>query len=379
MKELSYASPPALGRFERRVWSGAEITPELLAATLEILRAAFPRWPPFEVPVPPIDHLTWKLEHPGWAASSVVGEMLDDVMTGVTLRLHRMFRIGGTSLQARDWVDHCLHPDHQASGIYRRLAGTWKEQRSEYDLGVWSTSHPKVVHATRRSEPKYLEIGAGIRSWLLPLASAAVLIDRGAEDLPVWRRALLSQAAVTVSRLRLALAPTRRARRQPALCSVDRFDQRFSPLVDAAASELDFVQERTPEFLNWRYRDPRGGRFTVRAAEEAGEVVGFAALKTAGGIGYLSDLVTLPGREGIAEALVDAAVDDLRASGVDAVVCRVPARHPLGLLLARGGFVDARLPTGYAISSGRRSLAELRFLGEPGARIHFMLGDVDWA
>jgi hypothetical protein len=122
------------------VWSGEEIGPELLARAVEILRAAFQRWPPFEVPVPAFDHLQWKLEHPGWAASSLVGEMVDGTMAGVTLRLHRRFRIAGSSHRARDWVDHCLHPDHQASGIYSRLAATWKEQRGDYDLGVWSTS-----------------------------------------------------------------------------------------------------------------------------------------------------------------------------------------------------------------------------------------------
>jgi hypothetical protein len=92
----------------------------------------------------------------------------------------------------------------------------------------------------------------------------------------------------------------------------------------------------------------------------------------------VADLLTDPARPAIGAALLDAAVAELRAAGVDAVICRVPARHPLGALFARRGFVDARLATGYAVSSGRRSLAELRFLGAADARLHIMLGDVDW-
>jgi GNAT superfamily N-acetyltransferase len=243
---------------------------------------------------------------------------------------------------------------------------------------VWSTSHPKVVHATRGSEPGYIELGGRIRAWVLPLASARALIAHGEATVPVWRRVLLSRSAVTVSRLRRTLAPSRRPDGEPPLRVVDRFDAQFVPLVEAASSAFDFVQERTPEFLNWRYRDRRGGRFSVLAAEEAGEVVGFAAFKVAEGVGFLADLLTDPAKRGIGDALLDAAVGEVRAAGVDAVVCRVPARHPLGPLLARRGFVDARIPTGYAISSGRRSLAAMRFLGEAGARIHLMLGDVDW-
>jgi hypothetical protein len=159
--------------------------------------------------------------------------------------------------------------------------------------------------------------------------------------------------------------------------SIDRFDDSFAPLIEVSGREFDLIQERTPAFLQWRYCDARGGRFVVLAAELGGEVAGYLALKIADGLAYVLDLVAAPATEA-ADALLAAAIDSSRRAGMDAIVCRLPTRHPTSELLSRHGFVDTRSAMGYAVSSGRLPLSALRFLEEPGARLHLMLGDVDW-
>jgi hypothetical protein len=365
--------------FERRVWNAGEIGPERLARAHEILQASFPRWPPFEVPVAPIDHLRWKLDHPGWAPASLVGEMVDGVMAGVNLRLHRRFRVGGIVREARDWVDQCLHPDYQERGIYGRLAASWPEQRGDYDLGVWSTRHPKVVAATRVG-PTHLEIGDRIRGWILPLGSAEALATRGGNELPAWSRTALSRVAVAASRIRRTgrVSGSWPAGARVSVRAIERFDDRVSALVESFGRQFDLVQERTPAFLRWRYGDPRGGRFQVLGAEREGELAGYVAVKTSEGLAYVMDLVAAPESQA-GDELLAAAVTCARAAGADAVVCRLPVRHPSSALLPRHGFVNARLRMGYSVSSGRSPMESLSFLGERSARLHLMLGDVDWS
>ncbi len=60
---------------------------QLRTATLAVLQGAFPRWPAFEIGVPALEHLEWKLGGPGGdgiGEHSVVVD--DDRVVGMRLR-----------------------------------------------------------------------------------------------------------------------------------------------------------------------------------------------------------------------------------------------------------------------------------------------------
>jgi hypothetical protein len=70
---------------------------EDLPAILEVIQAAFPRWPSFELAAPAIDHLRWKLGPAGEEAIAdhIVIE-LDGRVVAVRLAWNAACHIGGT-------------------------------------------------------------------------------------------------------------------------------------------------------------------------------------------------------------------------------------------------------------------------------------------
>lgn len=160
--------------------------------------------------------------------------------------------------------------------------------------------------------------------------------------------------------------------------TIERFDERFDAFVDRASEEFDLIQVRDCEFLNWRYADDRAGQFTIRVAEDDGEVLGYLAIRTGRSSTDIADLLVLPGRLDVAHALIRDAVELSRRTGSSAIRSWMISGHPYEPLLGDIGFVRVRTSTKPVFHANPRTdAAELAFLAEPTTRVHLMLGDSD--
>jgi hypothetical protein len=130
------------------------------------------------------------------------------------------------------------------------------------------------------------------------------------------------------------------------------------------------------DYLNWRYADPRAGRFRIRLAEERGRLLGYSVLTSMRGHGYIADLLTLPGREDVAESLLRDAFAAFRDADLQSGRCWAPHAHPYLGALQRTGFTRHRQPR-HVTYRVHRNPEQAQVLSEPDARVHLMIGDSD--
>ena len=179
-----------------------------------------------------------------------------------------------------------------------------------------------------------------------------------------------------------------RRRRQPesthTISEIDVFDDRINEFYDGIKGHFSFMVERSRDYLNWRYCDFRGGDYVVRQFEEGGRVLGYVVLRVNRfreeyPTGYVVDLLTLPDRPDVAEALVSDAVGYFDGLGVNVVRYWVIKNHPYEKIFKKHGFVSfwKRAPV---VIFGPRSLNEDwdEFRGAPENRLHFQMGDTEW-
>ncbi len=69
------------------------------------------------------------------------------------------------------------------------------------------------------------------------------------------------------------------------------FDDRFESFLERASGGCDVIPLRSVEYLDWRFCDPRVGRFVVRAAEEGSELVDYSVVHAIGSRGHIVDLL----------------------------------------------------------------------------------------
>ena len=163
---------------------------------------------------------------------------------------------------------------------------------------------------------------------------------------------------------------------------IDQFDERINKFWESIAPQYDYIIERKRDFLNWRYLDPRVGGFTVKQAEEKGEVLGFIVTRTNKfskdyPIGYIVDLLTLPERKDAAHALVTEAVKQLDEENINIVNYQIAKGHPYEEILNTHGFIDSRMKIGifYNPLLGEERIGDLTKLAPE--RTYVSWGDYD--
>jgi hypothetical protein len=93
--------------------------------------------------------------------------------------------------------------------------------------------------------------------------------------------------------------------------TLEGFDETFDELFESVAAAMPCVPEKNAAFLRWRY-GPGSPQFpvTILGVRYGEALLGYAVLWVTrdGGIGYLLDLTTRPGRHDVARALLRGAV-----------------------------------------------------------------------
>jgi hypothetical protein len=159
--------------------------------------------------------------------------------------------------------------------------------------------------------------------------------------------------------------------------TAERFDSRVDTLYERAAAQFDFAVVRSQRVLDWRYSDRRAGDFAIRLAEQDGELLGYAVLRVNNGVGYVADVLALPGRLDVVESLAHDAAAGLRETGVEVAECWLMADHPYAEPFRAAGFLGRRSRTPPTFEAVGVPASELALLCEPDASVHLTIGDMD--
>lgn len=337
-----------------------------------LLVAVFTSWSRRDAP---IAHLRWKMRnHPLAPAHQFVAEV-DSQIVGTNLCIVRKIRIQGRDRLAMDGVDLAVHPSYRGQGIYRAMVAFGvPDPDRQLDLSVSYSANPAVNHVRSQlgSQPLANRIQVLIRRYGIRRSVAA---PRGGR-LPAPLSALRIWALTILGRL--IHPPYRRPQKVGwSISTVDEFDESIDDFFDTAAQPFDFIVVRTKGYLNWRYCDTRGGRFTVRIAEQDGRILGYLVIKLDDNRGYIVDLLALPHRYDVVRSLIEDGLRTFEEAGVTTVTCWMISRHPYNHVMRKYGFINSRRRTGFQYRPRNLDPAELTFLRDVRARIHIMLGDSD--
>jgi predicted N-acetyltransferase YhbS len=316
--------------------------PEDDEGIVQVLQAAFGRWPKFDDGISAIEHLRWKREcDPEGLEYNCVAEK-DGRIVGTQFFWIQRLKVGEGTLRSAQGHDFCVHPDYQGLGIrtgMKKFAYGTLELRTEFSLSV-DGDHPAMVHMVEKA-------------------------DQG-------RHFMANKVHV----LRAQVKTTGRDAGGP-ICvrRVDRFDERVDEMSAEAASEFQMILQRTQHSLNWRYADPRAGRYTILIAEEGERLIGYAATRTWQSRGYVAEVLTLPGRGDALEALLRGAMGAFAEAAATDVEIWTPVHHPYNAVLSDAGFNEKRRT--WQIRARPRGAHDdpVYFRDDPKALVHLTSGD----
>lgn len=309
---------------------------------LALLRAAFGRWPASDFPVDPTDHLDWKLASPGARGCHIVIEA-QGTMIGCRLTIARRMKLGGEEVGARFGADNAVHPGWQRRGVMTHMRDFGRQELAHrFDLHFGTTNNEFVLRRDLREGRRLF-------------ANQIEVLEKNNVHAPVP----VDMSGFTIR-------------------EVTAFDDRIDDFWRDASQPFDVIVVRSREYLNWRYADRRAGRFTILLAECDAQLAGYAVLSTSGEKGHIADLLVLPERPDVLEAMLQSSLRRLAASGALRIQVWSPLLHPYRDALVRNGFNATRTMQGVTLGAYRPDLEDaLGILDNPRAAVHVMAGDTD--
>ena len=105
---------------------------------VEVLLRAFRGWPAFEIEVPAVEHLRWKMRSDPMAPRNQWVTEVDGRIAGLSLAIVRRVRMRGQDYLVRDGVDAAVDPGYQGRRLYSSMADELEStpQTAEFDLGA---------------------------------------------------------------------------------------------------------------------------------------------------------------------------------------------------------------------------------------------------
>jgi hypothetical protein len=308
---------------------------------LGLIQRVFEGWPMVDAGAPPIEHLRWKLSsHPAASRYVIVAEAGSGLVAARPFFIQQI-KIRGRVGLLRNGFDSAVDPGYQQRGVMAAIRKFGTERfAEEIDLHIGYGRHPAIVRLRKREDIRYF-------------GNPVDVLTLGVSEPPAAR----------------AMAPWN-------IVDCERFDERVDVLYEEASRPFDLILVRNQDYLNWRYCDPRAGRFSVRVAQSERQILGYTVLAAAKGRVQIADVLALPGRLDVVASLVDDAIARAAASAAGALECWCQTHHPYKSVFLDRGFLPKRTIklTYLALRAPR---AEIDFLADRKAAVHFQLGDTD--
>lgn len=344
-------------------------------AVLPVIESAFPTWPPFEIDVPTIDHLRWKMTPPEPLARDMHAIVeIDGVVVATQLRWPTRAHVRGEEVPSEVGGDLAVHQSAQGRGLSRLIRAEEAARLHGLRLAGYDT-RPQNVLVRYMQEDDGSDISRQLDVWSRTYGLRALVRGHRAAG---WRHlvaALAGGVAATANALKRSMTLPAGWRIE----SVSAFDGRADELWDRVRLEYDLARRRDSAWLNWRYLDPRAGRIFADAVFEGERLLGYVVCRNSHGQGTILDLVTDAQATGAGAALLGHGAEALHQAGCDTVTSLLPVGHREELAFKTSGF---RL-TGEARAlqfrrERHRGLPEiLEIAADPMAPIHVMPGEFD--
>jgi len=347
---------------------------------VDLLQRVFEPWPKFDLKHSSLDHWRWKyLDNPPRKNVIAVAESGDRIVGshhGVYLRV----KIGDMSVLTQQGTDLAVDKEFRGMGLYSKMQVVKDHLALEMGatLGYSLSNNPIVVgklQERNQSFPSPAQYMVKIRDIELHLKNS---------EYPDDVKKKYGYLGISgLNSMRNRLKPRRRTGHGLQIIEKELFDDGIDDFWESVSKDYNFIIERDRDYLNWRYCDERGGDYRILQAIEAEGVVGYIILRVnvlnkEYPWGYIVDLLTLPGRLEVADALIRRALELFEDGGVNIVQALVINGHPYKGLLEENGFINGMVNCylSYRVIKPEEEIK--KFKSSSPERLHFMFGDLDW-
>jgi predicted N-acetyltransferase YhbS len=355
-----------------------EPTEEDEPAIVDLLVRSFNGWPHLDIEGSPLDYWRWKYrtycdnrlirvaEYSGNIVGSVHSVPLSIKLFDETLSVN----LGG---------DVAVDPEYRKLGIWQKILAEINESRRrsgvQYLYNI--TGNPIVIHLFEKSGEYHI--------FPLKLVNMVKIhdVNNQLNNFPLKNKFVWVCGYMAASFLnRISNIGRTPYKGRVEVSRITVFDEAYESFWEAVREEHDFIIDRTREYLNWKYLDPRLGGFTALKAEKDGVFLGYLIVRVNRymqdfPVGYIVDMLTLPGHDEAAHALISEAMKVFRVENVNIINYLTVKGNSQEKIFGLNGFLDSRVNINQYYNLMGNSDLEDKILELLPSRTYVAWGDLD--
>jgi hypothetical protein len=353
---------------------------------VELLELAFDGWPNFDLPCTPLEHWQWKYrDNPENKCIIVVAEK-DDEIVGC---MHTLFMYVKFRERYRLFVqfsDAVVNPIYRKHHVWTTMGEFCRDliEREGETLIIAFMGNPIVMRKAK--EARNRKRFPHILTTLIKIKDIDYYFENRKTNQRIIDKAGL-HLLTFYNRLRNSLVKSNfEISRDVNIMKIDRFRKDINVFWRRIADQYDFIVKRNQDYLNWRYCDPRGGKYQIKIAKKKDEVLGYVvfrerlkANKTENKtiVGYIIDLVSLPKHLNISYGLLELTVQYFEEKSINLIQSWIVKNHSYEDIFRRQGFIDSKIRPEVSYGSWNSNVKVDEMSSQP-SRIHIQYGDTDW-
>ena len=263
-------------------------------------------WPGLNIDTSNHDHWRWKyLDSPIMPSIAVVIEAQGEIIGCAHACITRL-KIRDKTVYAANGYDVVIRQDYRGRGLFNLLVEKRKEILNSLGVEIifWSSGNIILVEKwSRVSNPYPHPIDGYIKINNLMKTTKTLNIDN---------KNIMILGYSSLEKLNNLLYRERSSPENITVTKINSFTEETDQLWNRISQHYDLIYEKTAEYLNYRYLDPRAGNYTAYKAEKD-QIQGYAIthIKKVNDlkIGYISDILSETPEA--AKALLQQAVNDM--------------------------------------------------------------------
>jgi GNAT superfamily N-acetyltransferase len=349
---------------------------------VEFLQLAINGWPKFDLDCTPIDHWRWKYQNNFLKSKIITLALSDKRIIGSIHAIPLKTKIFDEIILCSLGGDVAVHPEFRRKGVRNHM----DEVEARYILATSGieytyviTGNPIAIKMLNRDKKfNYFPVDAVN---LARIQDIHLHLKKWPTDRP-WLIKVGFYVLKIYNDLRNVISGYEPPRRDLNILEIDSFDSRIEDFWKKISKNYNFIMELSRNYLNWRYCDPRGGKFIVKQAEDDGQIVGYSVIRINNyredyPVGYFVDLLTLPHRLDVTDALVADAVKYFDSQDVNFVTYLGIKNHPSETILKRHGFLNSRMKTNIFYKQMGLKYKLHNIITSPPSKVHLCYGYFD--
>ncbi|EMR73406.1 hypothetical protein MCGE09_00449 [Thaumarchaeota archaeon SCGC AB-539-E09] len=346
---------------------------------VELLELSFTGWPKFNLSRPPLEHWRWKYLDNLFNLTLIAVVELDGRIIGCWHRIPQKIKFGEIITFVGQGVDVAVHPDFQGRGMSSKLREVTLDisKKNDISMALGINTNPKLRKSENRRGAKDIATLFG----MIKIDDVDLHFDMRKIEHSFMKKYGYNLLKIKNKIGKLKVFNSYEQVQEFHIDTIDKFDAGIDDFWREIEREYDFIVLKNKEYLNWRYCDPCGGKYVIKQAVYNDHILGYSVLRINERVkeyplGSIVDLLALPQRFDVAEALIKDALLFFDNMNVNSVNCWQFQNNYYKIYMNHGFINTGSLFFQYTLFDDNLSLPNSSLFSPEN--IHFALGDSDW-